>query len=114
MSRSYRRPYASSCGGGISAKHDKVLAHRGLRRVHNHFVRQALHDLDVDLDLPHFRSCPNNNVYDWVRDGGKRLQVPDARSWSQHMLAVQGFGSPWSREHYLEWPPGWYIELRRK
>jgi hypothetical protein len=57
MSRSYRRPYAA-CNGVNSSKEDKVLAHRGVRRVHNRLVRLMLRDPGLDIPLPHFRSCP--------------------------------------------------------
>jgi hypothetical protein len=113
MSRSYRKPYASVTGSR-SAKQDKVLAHRGVRRVHNRIVRMMLRDPGLNILLPHFRECPWNNVYSWTRDGSQRLRVPDAAAWSRHMLAVQGFGYPYTDIYYLDWPPKWSIELMRK
>ncbi len=117
MSRSYRRPYCAVCGVGTSAKEDKVLAHRGVRRVHNHLVRLMLKDPCLNIPLPHFRSCPWNNVYSWSRDGHQRLCVPTARDWDRHMKAVLGIGyeaSKWGRRFYLPWPPPWYAEYCRK
>ena len=112
MSRSYRRPFASVCGK-VSAKQDKQMAHRGVRRVQNRIARLMAEN--PDLMMPHFRSCPWNNPYSWTRDGGKRPQWPDARDWSNHMLAVWGL---WEcetiNEMYLEWPPYWYPEMTRK
>ncbi len=116
MSRSYRRPYAA-CNGVSSSKEDKVLAHRGVRRVHNHLVRLMLRDPGLDILLPHFRSCPWNNTYSWSRDGRHWLHVPTARDWSRHMEAVLGIGIgefKWGRKHYLPWPPPWYAEYCRK
>jgi hypothetical protein len=115
MSRSYRKPYAAVCGCDASAKKDKQLAHRGVRRVQNWVAKKMLRD--PDLEMPHFRSCPWNDVYDWSRDGGKRLEVPTAREWSDHVKAVLGLGYfvyPWMQKHYLEWPPKQYAELTRK
>src|SRR5271157_829691 len=106
MSRSYRKPYASVTGNR-SAKDDKRLAHRGVRRAHKRIVQMMLRDPELNLPLPHFRECSCNNVYDWSRDGKQRLQVPDADCWSRHMLAVQGLGYPYMREYYLDWPPKW-------
>ena len=120
MSRSYRKPYASFCGGNGSAKKDKTLAHRGVRRAHNRIIQMMLRDPELNIPLPHFRECSCNNVYGWNRDGKQHLQVPTARERSQHMLAVQGLRrySYELREPYLsrnlEWPPKWYIELMRK
>ena len=66
MSRSYRRPFASVCGK-VSAKQDKQMAHRGVRRVQNRIARLMAEN--PDLLMPHFRSCPWNNPYSWSRDG---------------------------------------------
>jgi len=113
MSRSYRKPYAAVTGVR-SAKADKTMAHRGVRRAQNRYARALLKDPESDILVPHFRECPWNNTYDWSRDGGKMLQAPGARDWSNHMLAVQGFGYPYSRSHYLAWPPKWFAEYSRK
>jgi len=118
MSRSYSRPYCAVCGVGTSAKEDKVLAHRGVRRVHNYLVRLMLKDPGLDIPLPHFRSCPCNNVYGWSRDGRQRRCVPTARDWDRHMKAVLGLDyygtSEWAKRLYLPWPPPWYAEYCRK
>ena len=114
MSRSYRRPYAAITGAH-SAKEDKQLAHRGVRRVHNRITKLMVDN--PDLVMPHFRSCPWNNTYCWSRDGGKHLQVPTARDWSRHMMAVLELGDRWGlrwNKHYLVWPPKDYIKYTRK
>ena len=115
MSRSYRRPFTAVCGSDVSAKKDKQLAARGVRRVQNRVAKRMLRH--PNLLMPHFRSCPWNEVYDWGRDGGKRLQVPTARDWDRHVKTMLGLGyyaHPWMRKHYLEWPPMRYVELTRK
>ena len=114
MSRSYRKPYASVCGGNRSAKQDKTLAHRGVRRVHNRIVRMMLRDPELNIPLPHFRECSCNEVYGWSRDGNQRLQVPGAREWSRHVLATNGYEYPYSLEHYRVWPPRWFDKITRK
>ena len=112
MSRSYRRPFASVCGK-VSAKKDKQLAHRGVRRVQNRIARLMADD--PDLLMPHFRACPWNNPYSWSRDGKQRPQWPDARDWSNHMMAVLELWEGTHRnEYYLPWPPEYYAEMTRK
>ncbi len=113
MSRSYRKPYASVTGNR-SAKDDKRLAHRGVRRAHNRIIQMMLRDPELNIPLPHFRECSCNEVYGWSRDGNQRLQVPTAREWSRHWLAVNVPGSLYFGRYDLEWPPKWYIELMRK
>ena len=68
MSRSYRRPFAAITGLG-SARSDKQLAHRGVRRKQN-LVLKTCQDPDTLL-LPHFLECAWNNTYAWGRDGGQ-------------------------------------------
>ncbi|MGA2652198.1 MAG: hypothetical protein ABSF28_16820 [Terracidiphilus sp.] len=68
MSRSYRRPFAAITGLA-SAKSDKQLAHRGVRRKQNHAVKTCA-DYE-NLLLPHFLECPRNNTYTWGRDGAQ-------------------------------------------
>jgi len=68
MSRSYRRPFAAITGLG-SARSDKQLAHRGVRRKQNLALKTAQdHN---NLLLPHVLECPWNNTYAWGRDGGQ-------------------------------------------
>jgi hypothetical protein len=68
MSRSYRRPFAAITGLA-SAKTDKQLAHRGVRRKQNSALK-ICPDYD-DLLLPHFLECPWNNTWCWGRDGAQ-------------------------------------------
>jgi hypothetical protein len=69
MSRSYRRPFAAITGLA-SAKSDKQMAHRGVRRNQNHALKICA-DFE-SLLLPHFLECPWNNTYCWGRDGAQR------------------------------------------
>jgi len=68
MSRSYRRAY-SAITGLASAKSDKQLAHRGVRRNQN-LALKTCPDFD-NLLLPHFLECNSNNTYCWGRDGAQ-------------------------------------------
>jgi hypothetical protein len=69
MSRSYRRPYAA-INGTASAKDDKRLAHRGVRRKQNVTLR-ICGDYE-NLLLPHRFECARNEIYCWARDGAQR------------------------------------------
>jgi len=68
MSRSYRRPFAAITGLA-SAKSDKQMAHRGVRRKQNHAVKICA-DYENFL-VPHFLECHWNNTYIWGRDGAQ-------------------------------------------
>jgi hypothetical protein len=68
MSRSFRRPYAAITGTA-SAKSDKQLAHRGVRRKQDLTIKTCL-DFE-DLILPHALECPWNNTWCWGRDGAQ-------------------------------------------
>ena|SRR5579872_1755409 len=71
MSRSYRKPYCSICGAA-SAKSDKRLAARGVRRKQNLALATAI-DYEGFL-LPHKFECAWNEVYAWSRDGRQTYQ----------------------------------------
>ena len=66
MSRSIRRPFAAITGTA-SAKDDKRMAHRGVRRKQN-LALKASTDLEALL-IPHELECAWNNNYCWGRDG---------------------------------------------
>ncbi len=68
MSRSYRRPFAAITGTA-SAKDDKRLAQRGLRRKQN-LALKICPDFG-NLLLPHRFECAWNNNYCWGRDGAQ-------------------------------------------
>jgi hypothetical protein len=68
MSRSYRRPYAAITGTA-SAKDDKRLAHRGVRRKQN-LALKICADYE-NLLLPHPLECHWNDTYNWGRDGAQ-------------------------------------------
>lgn len=66
MSRSHRRPYAAITGLA-SAKDDKRLANRGVRRKQNLALKVCI-DYE-NLLLPHPLECSWNNTWCWDRDG---------------------------------------------
>jgi hypothetical protein len=68
MSRSYRRPFATITGNA-SAKDDKRLAHRGVRRKQNQTLETCV-DYE-ELLLPHRPECAWNEVWCWGRDGAQ-------------------------------------------
>jgi len=66
MSRSIRRPFAAITGTA-SAKNDKRMAHRGVRRKQNLALKSCA-DYETLL-IPHELECAWNNNYCWGRDG---------------------------------------------
>jgi hypothetical protein len=68
MSRSYRRPFAAITGTA-SAKDDKRMAHRGVRREQN-LALKACADFETLL-VPDELECAWNNNYCWDRDGAQ-------------------------------------------
>ncbi len=68
MSRSYRRPFAAITGLA-SAKSDKRLAHRGVRRKQN-LALKTCPDYE-SLLLPHRLECAWNDTNIWGRDGAQ-------------------------------------------
>jgi hypothetical protein len=68
MSRSYRRPYAAITGLA-SAKNDKQMAHRGVRRKQN-LALKVCPDFENFL-IPHRLECHWNDTYSWGRDGAQ-------------------------------------------
>jgi hypothetical protein len=82
MSRSYRLPYAAITGTA-SAKDDKRMAHRGVRRKQDQALKTCL-NFD-SLLLPHRFECAWNDTYVWGRDGaqtyhGSMRDAQDAHS----------------------------------
>jgi hypothetical protein len=69
MSRSSRRPFAAITGVA-SAKCDKQMARRGVRRKQNSALKTCL-DFESFL-LPHRLECHWNETYNWGRDGAQR------------------------------------------
>ena len=92
MSRSFRRPFAAITGLA-SAKWDKQMAHRGVRRKQNSALKTCL-DFESFL-LPHRLECNWNDTYHWGRDG------------AQCCLA-------WMRDSPHEYFREYYRELLRK
>ena len=68
MSRSTRRPFAAITGTA-SAKDDKRMAHRGVRRKQN-LALKICADYE-DFVVPHRLECAWNNNYCWGRDGAQ-------------------------------------------
>jgi hypothetical protein len=68
MSRSTRRPFAAITGTA-SARDDKRMAHRGVRRKQN-FALKICADYE-DFVAPHRLECAWNNTYCWSRDGAQ-------------------------------------------
>jgi hypothetical protein len=90
MSRSTRRPFAAITGLS-SAKWDKQVAHRGVRRKQNLALKACL-DYD-SLLLPHFLECRWNDTYCWGRDGAQcycgsmRFSIDEwSRSYYQKLM----------------------------
>lgn len=115
MSRSFKkRPFQAICGGD-SAKQDKVLAHRGVRRTHRKQLHKAFAEQEFDVLLKHRRECAWNNTYLWGRDGNQHWKglTPDDRAdfakanFDPHSWL---YGDP----RYMCWPPQWYVDMMRK
>lgn len=68
MSRSTRGPYAAVTGAA-SAKRDKRLANRGVRRKQNLALKTC--NNHEDFLPPHPLECAWNNTWCWDRDGGQ-------------------------------------------
>jgi hypothetical protein len=77
MSRSYRRPFATITGNA-SAKDDKRLAYRGVRRKQNQALETCI-DFE-ELLLPHRLECAWNDVWCWGRDGAQLYRGDDRYS----------------------------------
>ena len=109
MSRSFKhRPFTAICGGG-SAKHDKVLAHRGERRANQRAVQKARKEQDFENFLaPHKFECHWNNTYCWGRDGNQNYCGLSGRDWYYFTQASS------SDEYFGQWPPLWYQAMLRK
>jgi hypothetical protein len=83
MSRSIRRPFAAITGTA-SAKDDKRMAHRGVRRKQNIALKTCA-DYE-DFLVPHRLECAWNDTYCWGRDGAQCYMgsMPDSQyEWSR-------------------------------
>lgn len=76
MSKSRRRPYLAITGHG-SAKKDKRMAARGMRRRQNRWLRVTTSFEDTAMPLR--GECAWNNTYQWARDGRQRWIDPEYR-----------------------------------
>jgi hypothetical protein len=86
MSRSTRRPFVAVTGTA-SAKDDKRMAHRGVRRKQNLALKTCA-DYE-DLLVPHRLECAWNNNYCWGRDGAQC-----------YCGAMRNSIDDWSRNYY--------------
>jgi len=89
MSRSYRQPYAATTGVQSASRDKQQASHSVRRRINQWLHIQYAKGGEFEL-VPHRLECQHNDVWCWDRDGKRRLQVPDARDWSCHCLAVNG------------------------
>lgn len=119
MSRSYRHQPFAAITGSKSAKQDKIMAHRGVRRAQNYATRLMLRDENVLM--PHRLECSWNEVYSWGRDGHQSWQYPGARDWSRYLAQVNrtypydcNWYDKWLRRNPPQWPPEWYVKMLRK
>jgi len=104
MSRSYRKPYFTICGGDASEHDDKKAASRSWRRLINRSLRHA--DWDSYL-IPVRHEAPNNNRYQWGADGGNQLDCfPDR--WDRQRLLCNGDTAGYERARL------WHDKLTRK
>ena len=88
MSRSYRRPY-SAITGLSSAKWDKQMAHRGVRRKQNLALKTCT-DYE-DFFTPHRLECHWNDTYNWGRDGAQT-----------YLGSMRNAHDDYSRKRYLK------------
>ena len=86
MSRSIRRPFAA-ISGTASAKEDKRMAHRGVRRKQD-LALKICPDYEEFL-APHRLECAWNNNWSWDRDG--------AQFYYGHMCRSE---DAWDRKYY--------------
>jgi hypothetical protein len=86
MSRSIRRPFAAITGTA-SAKDDKRMAHRGVRRKQNIALKTCA-DYE-DFLVPHRLECAWNNNYCWGRDGAQ-----------SNLGSMQDSQHEWGRKYY--------------
>jgi hypothetical protein len=96
----------SVCGGD-SAKYDKQLASRGMRRRQNQALRTA--DDFEEFVIPHRYECSHNHVWCWGRDGRQVWQALTSRDWARHLYWVE---RGWDKLE--EWPPKYYLKMMRK
>jgi len=107
MSKSYRKPYSSPTGS-LSAKKDKQMANRSIRRTQNNYLK--LNWDEEDFLIPNKYECANNEIYGWSRDGNNRYQELNT-SWNRYCLFLIG---NYYYKNYNIFPPIWYARLVRK
>ena len=80
MSKSYRKPYGTWVRIKTSAHSDKTFAARAVRRAQEQALREAIRDDEWEGWLiPDRYECSSNDVWDWARDGHKRLMHPGSQ-----------------------------------
>jgi len=96
MSRSYRKPYCTTCGGTASEHNEKKIASRSWRRL----IKRRLREAEWDSYLIPIRlEAPNNNRWTWRADGNNYLSI---------------FPGRWDREYLLNGDNDRYEKARRR
>lgn len=117
MSRSHKhQPFQVICGSNGSAKQDKRIAARSVRRAHKEAIQIAFLNQDFEeFLLPDIYECSHNNCWSWNRDGKQRWCGLTARDWFDHHRAQFDPDYVWYRDvKHSIWPPAWYAEMMRK
>lgn len=115
MSRSFKhQPFMAICGNS-SAKRDKQIANKSVRRTHKKVLHNALKAQEFDVVLPLRLECSHNNVWGWTRDGKQRYQGLGARDWFEYYKSIFDPADVWyGDERFAVWPPSWYTDMMRK
>ncbi len=114
MGKSYRKPYATVTGSN-SAKEDKRLANRSVRRLQDRSLREA-EDWEEYL-VPHRYEASHNDVWGWQRDGKPRLHYEPTWNDVLHWFHNGRFTDEQAMEHALEsfeYQKKYYTKLTRK
>jgi hypothetical protein len=104
MGKSYRKPYSAITGVG-SAKDDKRIARRALRRMENQRIRNC-EDFEL-LYMPDRLDAAYNDVWSWGRDGKQVLQSPPV--FTSHSWSTEELDQTWYEREVK-----WYQKLHRK
>ena len=103
MSRSYRKPYSTICGGTAPETNDKQTASRCWRRL----MKQSLHNADWDWYLIPVRfEAACNERWCWSADGSNQLDLFPSRLDRQRL----GDGDLRGYERARHW----HEQLKRK
>jgi hypothetical protein len=109
MGKSYRKPYAAITGVA-SAKDDKRVARRALRRMENQRIRNCKSQEDFELlCMPDRLDAAYNDTWSWGRDGSQYIHFPPKFGATM---------SPWWNEkdeiEWYDYQVKYYLKLCRK